>query len=322
MVWKHGRRSKDGWGKIKMSEEKKEGLNGWGHNPQDGLAERAEEEFGEDFVDVEVEGVKEEEGNKMVEEEEKEVKEESTEQKKERYIDILVGIGFLKGKDKEDGKLRFYYKIDSNSAVGRTFDSRNPLGKFWCKEGENFLKDDQCKEIEIVKRFYSIREGKEEIPEKKEEVKKEIAIRGKETVEIKPNQVIIDAQTKADSLYAVVEKQHLFMQIHDKKYLTVEAWEILGRFCDLTATVEWVKSVELWEAQGFEARVVVTDNRGKVVSVAESMCLNDEPNWKGKPIFQLKSMCQTRAMSKAYRMCLSFIVSLAGYSPTPFEEMA
>jgi len=112
------------------------------------------------------------------------------------------------------------------------------------------------------------------------------------------------------------------MQIHDKKYLTLEAWEILGKFCSLTATVEWVKPVEIWNEKGFEARVAVTDNEGKVVSIAESMCMSDEGNWKGKPIFQLKSMAQTRAMSKAYRMCLSFIVSLAGYSPTPYEEMS
>ena len=296
--------------------EKKESLSGFEYRPKNGLEREVVAEFKEDFVDVE----ELKEGEKMKEGEE--VKEESTEQKKERYIDILVGIGFLKGKEKGDGKERYYYKINDNSAVGRTFDDRNKLGKFWCKEGENFLKDDQCKQIEIVKRFYGIRDGTEEMPEKKEEAKKEIAVRGEETVEVKPNQVIMDAQLKADMLYSVVEKQHLFMQIHDKKYLTLEAWEILGKFCNLTAVVEWVKPVEMWEEKGFEARVVVTDSEGKIVSIAESMCMSDEGNWKGKPIFQLKSMAQTRAMSKAYRMCLSFIVSLAGYSPTPYEEMS
>ena len=302
---------------------KKESLGGFEYRPKNDLEREVVAEFKEDFVDVE--GVKEEVKKKMGEEKEvkkEEVKEETQEEKKERYIDILVGIGFLKGKDKGDGKERYYYKIDDNSAVGRTFDSRTPLGKFWAKINGEWLKDKECKEVEIIKRFYSIRGGEEKMPERPEEEKKEIAIRGEEKVEIKPNQVIMDAQQKADSLYAVVEKQHLFMQIHDKKYLTLEAWEILGKFCNLTATVEWVHPVELWESKGFEARVVVTDNEGKVVSIAESMCMSDEGNWKGKPIFQLKSMAQTRAMSKAYRMCLSFIVSLAGYSPTPYEEMS
>jgi len=163
-------------------------------------------------------------------------------------------------------------------------------------------------------------ESKHEIPEKKEEQQKEkqeLVTKAK----ITPNIIVQDAQIKADMLYNVVEKQHLYMQIRDKKYLTLEAWEILGKFCNLTAIVEWVNPVELWDSKGFEARVEVKDSEGKVISIAESMCMNDEPNWKGKPIFQLKSMSQTRAMSKAYRMCLSFIVSLAGYAASPAEEM-
>jgi len=303
--------------------ERKESLSGFEYRPDKDLERQVVTAFEEDFV-VDVEEGKEEK-NKMEEKKEEvkvEKKEETQAEKKERYIDILVGIGFLKGKDKGDAKERYYYQINDNSAVGRTFDSRNPLGKFWAKVDGEWLKDKECKEVEIIKRFYAIRGGEEEMPERPKEEKKEIAVREKEIAKTEPNHVIMDAQQKADSLYAVVEKQHLFMQIHDKKYLTLEAWEILGKFCNLTATVEWVKPVEMWDEKGFEARVVVIDNEGKVVSIAESMCMSDEGNWKGKPIFQLKSMAQTRAMSKAYRMCLSFIVSLAGYSPTPYEEMS
>ena len=316
-----------------MNEE--EGLAGWEHKANEEKAKEVEEAFGTDVV-VEVK----EEVNKMEEKKEikEEEKEETIEEKKDRYIDILVGIGFLKGKDKEDGKLRFYYKIDSNSAVGRTFDSRNPLGKFWCKEGENFLKDDQCKEIEIVKRFYSIREGKEEMPEKEEELEKkkevvtpeepkkeeakenEIVVKV-EVTDVSPKQVIQEARIKADALREVVEKLHLYQVFHGKRYLTLEAWEVLGKFCNLTANIEWVRAVELWDEHGFEARAVVTDTNGKVVSVAESMTMNGEQIWKGKPIFQLKSMSQTRSLSKAYRMCLSYIVSLAGFEATPSDEM-
>jgi hypothetical protein len=51
------------------------------------------------------------------------------------------------------------------------------------------------------------------------------------------------------------------------------------------------------------------------------MCLNDEPNWRNKPLFQLKSMAQTRALAKALRNVMAWVVVLAGYSPTPAEEM-
>jgi len=39
------------------------------------------------------------------------------------------------------------------------------------------------------------------------------------------------------------------------------------------------------------------------------------------PLYQLESMSQTRAMAKALRSRFSWVVVLAGYSPTPAEEM-
>ena len=39
------------------------------------------------------------------------------------------------------------------------------------------------------------------------------------------------------------------------------------------------------------------------------------------PLFQLESMSQTRAMAKALRSCYAWVVVLAGYAPTPVEEM-
>lgn len=107
--------------------------------------------------------------------------------------------------------------------------------------------------------------------------------------------------------------------------------------------------------------VLKNDVTGEVISRAESMCLNNEDNWgmvaeyewkdvldangkkqwdallfggkggyvrekvktgeKAKPLFQIMSMSQTRACSKACRNKLSWVVVLAGYKPTPIEEM-
>jgi hypothetical protein len=57
------------------------------------------------------------------------------------------------------------------------------------------------------------------------------------------------------------------------------------------------------------------------ISAAEAMCLNDEPNWKTKPLFQLRSMAQTRSCAKALRNVLAWVVVLAGYRATPAEEI-
>ena len=321
-----------------MSEEK--GLSGWEHKRNEEKAKEVKVEFGDEKEYVEVE---EEEGKKMEEKEEvkeeREVKEETVgekqykdmtkEEQSERNQDILLGIGFLYREDKG----QFIYK-EEELTIGKTFNDKFPTGsQFWGFRGNNKLENGGIKKEEIVKQFYAIREGKEEIPEKEEEQqeeKRELATRA----EAKPNAIVQDAQNKADMLYNVVEKQHLYQEIRGKKYLQLEAWQTLGKFCNVIGEIEWVKPVDLWDARGFEARAIIktvevtrneeggtTTKVGDIIAIAESMCMNDEPNWQGKPIFQLKSMSQTRALSKAYRSCLSFIVALAGYATSPAEEM-
>ena len=260
---------------------------------------------------------------------EKAYKDMTKEEQSERNRDILLGIDFLYREDKG----QFVYKEDELT-VGKTFNDKYPVGsQFWGFKGNNKLENGDIEKQDIVKRFYAIREGKEIIPEKKEEEQKEeqkVAVR----TETKPNAIVQDAQNKADMLYNVVEKQHLYQEIRGKKYLQLEAWQTLGKFCNVIGEIEWVKPVDLWDAKGFEARAIIkmtevsTDEEGNThtkvgdtIAVAESMCMDDEPNWQGKPIFQLKSMAQTRALSKAYRSCLSFIVALAGYAVSPAEEM-
>jgi hypothetical protein len=58
-----------------------------------------------------------------------------------------------------------------------------------------------------------------------------------------------------------------------------------------------------------------------MISAAEAQCTVEEANWKNKELWQLRSMAQTRACAKALRNVLAWIVVLAGYSPTPAEEM-
>jgi hypothetical protein len=89
----------------------------------------------------------------------------------------------------------------------------------------------------------------------------------------------------------------------------------------VTAKVESTKFIEYGAVQGFEARAIAIRADGMEISAAEAMCLNDEPNWKSKPLFQLRSMSQTRACAKALRNVLAWVVVLAGYRTTPAEEI-
>jgi len=113
-----------------------------------------------------------------------------------------------------------------------------------------------------------------------------------------------------------------YKNIGGKKHLMVESWQTIGKYYGLVAKPRDAKAVQYGDVKGFEATADIFHvASGQVVSSAQSMCLDDEANWKGKPAFQLMSMAQTRACGKAFRNVLAWVVVLAGYKPTPAEEM-
>lgn len=136
-----------------------------------------------------------------------------------------------------------------------------------------------------------------------------------------PKQVLSEAHRAAAALNDVVKKKKKPVIFNGENYLEFEDWQTVGRFYGVTAKIIETKYVEYGTAIGFEAKAVALRADGMEISAAEAMCLNDERNWKGKPLFQLKSMAQTRAASKALRNVLAWVVVLAGYKPTPAEEM-
>jgi hypothetical protein len=65
----------------------------------------------------------------------------------------------------------------------------------------------------------------------------------------------------------------------------------------------------------------IVKRSGEDIGWGEGMCTRAEPNWTTKPDHQLASMSQTRGQSRAFSSPLKFIVKLAGFEPTPAEEM-
>ena len=76
-----------------------------------------------------------------------------------------------------------------------------------------------------------------------------------------------------------------------------------------------------YQGSGWEARAEARTTDGRVVGAAEAMCTRDERTWKNRDEFAIRSMAQTRAMSKALRGPLGFVITLAGRASTPAEEM-
>jgi hypothetical protein len=135
------------------------------------------------------------------------------------------------------------------------------------------------------------------------------------------DQAIAEAHLKAAQLKEIVEQAKLYVAMGaGKKYLMVEAWQTIGVAYGLTARIDW--SRQFADRAGWEARATVIRNDGIEVAAAEAECgsTGDAP-WNKRPEFQQRSMAQTRAISKALRSCLSWVVVLAGYQATPADEM-
>lgn len=156
--------------------------------------------------------------------------------------------------------------------------------------------------------------------DKNQDVETSLSLNGE--VVIQPSFEVKRGTNAANALIEIVNKQKWYEVINGKKYLKVEAWQTLGRFYGLSARTHSVEFVEYPTGiNGFKARVEVVNSEGIVVGAAESLCLRDESKWKERDTYALNSMAQTRATSKAFRQILSFVAVLAGYSPTPAEEM-
>lgn len=159
-----------------------------------------------------------------------------------------------------------------------------------------------------------------------------------------PDLVIEEAHKAAVALKKIIESKPKKVTFNGTTYLQYEDWQTLGRFYGITAVArktnfvtfgEGESQVSGWEAEA-DALMISTN---QVISSADAMCLNDEDKWTGRPkyewqngvknqvgfvkvpMFQLRSMAQTRACAKVLRNVLAWVVVLAGYSPTPAEEI-
>lgn len=142
-----------------------------------------------------------------------------------------------------------------------------------------------------------------------------------------PAEVIKKAGEAAQVLMDMVNKQGLSKKFGgDKAHLEYEAWATVSRFygCTIRCPDESAKPIgdlDNGRYAGFKAHADILNSNGDVIGGADAYCMRDEPNWEKKPNFQLASMAQTRAGSKAARMIFSWVAVLAGFSPTPAEEV-
>ena len=137
---------------------------------------------------------------------------------------------------------------------------------------------------------------------------------------------IAQATAWANQVMALVEERKLYQNIGGKRYLEFEAWQTIARFDQATFETDWVKALVDGEAKitGYEARVKLIKG-GNAIGAAIMSCGFDEPPCRGKDGMAkdkaAKSAAQTWAASKVARMNYSVVAVLAGFQPTPAEEM-
>ncbi len=132
-----------------------------------------------------------------------------------------------------------------------------------------------------------------------------------------PTALVAGASEMATALAGVIRSQHLATRIQGRDYVQVEGWTTLATMLGVTA-----REVSTVEADGIYTATVelVRMADGAIISRASAECGEEKP-WNSRPRYARRSMAQTRATGKACRLAFSWVMRLAGYEPTPAEEM-
>lgn len=158
-----------------------------------------------------------------------------------------------------------------------------------------------------------------------------------------PSEIVKSAVEAARVLEDIIKQNKIKpVEFNGKRHLEIGHWQTIAKFFFCTPGTEDAEPVEIHGVKGFKAKAYVIDERTKErVGSAEAYCMMDEPKWNTRakyefnkntnkreyvgqekvPLFQLASMAQTRAASKALSNKFKYVAILAGYDPTPAEEM-
>lgn len=123
---------------------------------------------------------------------------------------------------------------------------------------------------------------------------------------------------------AVVLSKHikdnkLSANIAGKDYVMVEGWQFAGGLMGLFPQIVEVK--ELSSMRWSATAQIINSKTEKIVSTGYAICSKDEMKKKSFDEYAILSMAQTRAIGKAFRNYIGWIIKMAGYESTPAEEM-
>jgi hypothetical protein len=126
----------------------------------------------------------------------------------------------------------------------------------------------------------------------------------------------------ATDLAKFIRENKLTHNVQGKEYVNVEGWQYAGSRLGIVPIVDQVLDMSHDGEIKYNARVSLFDLRSQqTVGAGFAVCSNKENGKKFYAEYAIASMAQTRAIGKAYRNILAWIIRAAGYEPTPAEEM-
>lgn len=130
-----------------------------------------------------------------------------------------------------------------------------------------------------------------------------------------------DMVAMASVLKKHIVEQKLFTTIVGKNYAHVEGWQFAGGLMGLHAEVADIQNLSTTTEIKWLAKVELKSADGKTVGLGFALCSNKESKKKSFDEYAILSMAQTRAIGKAYRNLVGWVMKTAGYETTPSEEM-
>ncbi len=165
------------------------------------------------------------------------------------------------------------------------------------------------------------------MPSKKKVVRRKKISKPKETsLAIRSNNYSLNNPGQmvgmANVLKNYITQNSLSVKIVGRDYVMVEGWQFAGGLLGTFPRIVDVENLSKGSEIKWQAKVeIVNIKTGQVISTGFAVCSNAEGKKKSFDEYAILSMAQTRAIGKAYRNVIGWVIKLAGYEGAPAEEM-
>ena len=128
------------------------------------------------------------------------------------------------------------------------------------------------------------------------------------------------ANDLAKTVATYINTNKLYSDIKGKKYVNVEGWEYAGLQFGLIAMPSKPENLSSDKEVKYSCEVNLINQNGEVRGYGYALCSSKEKSKSYFDEYAICSMAQTRAISKAYRNSIAWLMKMSGFEGTPEEE--